>query len=89
MVINLVEHMRIFLVGLSNSSEFLGSSEWRDVLSICWGKRELATTSGGKPQEWKAARVTFREMKFGRCVTVDDGGNYVTFHELNRRLRKD
>ena len=28
-------------------------------------------------------------MKFGRYVTVDDGGNYVTFHELNRRLRKD
>ena len=28
-------------------------------------------------------------MKFGRYVTVDDGGNHVTFHELNRRLRKD
>ena len=28
-------------------------------------------------------------MKFGRYVTVDDGGNYVTFHELNRRLHKD
>ena len=23
----------------------------------------------------------FREMKFGRDLTVDDGGNYVTFHE--------
>ena len=22
-------------------------------------------------------------MKFGRNVTVDDGGNYVTFYELN------
>ena len=22
-------------------------------------------------------------MKFGRYVRVDDGGNYVTFHELN------
>ena len=28
-------------------------------------------------------------MKFGRYVTVDDGGNHVTFHELNQRLRKD
>ena len=24
------------------------------------------------------ARVTFRVMKLGRYVTVDDGGNYVT-----------
>ena len=24
-------------------------------------------------------------MKFGRYVTVDDGGNYVTFHEPNVR----
>lgn len=23
----------------------------------------------------------FRVMKFGRDLTVDDGGNYVTFHE--------
>ena len=27
-------------------------------------------------------------MKVG-CYVTDDGGNYVTFHELNRRLRKD
>ena len=27
----------------------------------------------------------FRVMKFGRYVTVDDGGNYVTVHELNVR----
>ena len=26
-------------------------------------------------------------MKFGRDVTVDDGDNYVTFHELNVRIR--
>ena len=26
-------------------------------------------------------------MKFGRDVTVDDGGNYVTFHELNVRIK--
>ena len=25
----------------------------------------------------------FRVMKFGRDVTEDDRGNYVTFHELN------
>ena len=25
----------------------------------------------------------FRVMKFGRNVTVDDGGNYVMFYELN------
>ena len=24
----------------------------------------------------------FRVMKFGRYVTVDDSGNYVTFHKL-------
>ena len=24
-------------------------------------------------------------MKFGRDETVDDGGNYVTFHKLNVR----
>ena len=23
------------------------------------------------------------------CYVTDDGGNYVTFHELNRRSRKD
>ena len=33
----------------------------------------------------KATRVTFRVMKFGRYVTVDDGGNYVTVQELNVR----
>ena len=26
-------------------------------------------------------------MKFGRYVTVDDNGNYVTFHELNVRIK--
>ena len=26
-------------------------------------------------------------MKFGCYVTVDDGGNYVTFHELNVRIK--
>ena len=28
-----------------------------------------------------------RVMKFGCYVTVDDGGNYVTFHELNVRIK--
>ena len=28
-------------------------------------------------------------MYLGRCVIVDDGGNYVTFHKLNFRLIKD
>ena len=32
-------------------------------------------------------RVTFRVMKLGRYVIVDVGGNYVTFHELNVRIR--
>ena len=27
-------------------------------------------------------------MKVG-CYVTDDGGNYFTFHELNRRSRKD
>ena len=30
-----------------------------------------------------------RVMYLGRCVIVDDGGNYVTFHKLNVRLIKD
>ena len=34
----------------------------------------------------RAPRVKFRVMKFGCYVTVDDGGNYVTFHELNVRI---
>ena len=43
----------------------------------------------GKTRRGERQRVTFRVMKFGRYVTVDDGGNHVTFHELNQRLRKD
>ena len=31
--------------------------------------------------------VTFRVMKFGHHVTVDDGSNYVTFHQLNVRIK--
>ena len=31
-------------------------------------------------------RVTFRVLKLGRYVIVNDGGNYVTFHELNVRI---
>ena len=41
----------------------------------------------GKTRRSERQRVTFRVMKFGRYVTVDDGD--VTFHELNQRLRKD
>ena len=29
----------------------------------------------------------FRVMKFGRDVTVDDGGNYVTFYELSVHIK--
>ena len=35
---------------------------------------------------WKV-RVTFRVMEVGCYVTVNDGGNYVTFHELNVRKK--
>ena len=35
---------------------------------------------------WKA-RVTSCVMKLGRYVILDDGGNYVTFHELNGRIK--
>ena len=35
---------------------------------------------------WKV-RVAFLVMKLGRYVTVDDDGNYVTFHELNVRMK--
>ena len=31
--------------------------------------------------------VTFRVMKLGRYVIVDDGGNYVTFYELKVRIK--
>ena len=43
----------------------------------------------GKTRRSERQRVTFRVMKFGHYVTVDDGDNHVTFHELNQRLRKD
>ena len=33
------------------------------------------------------ARVTFRVTKLGRYVTLDDGGNYITFHELNDHVK--
>ena len=50
---------------------------------------ELARTcrenAGVKGSESRFASV----MKFGRYVTVDDGGNHVTFHELNQHLPKD
>ena len=52
LLIHLFEHMRIFLEGLGNSSEFLGSSKWvkrfEGNLSICWGKQERARTCRGK-----------------------------------------
>ena len=32
--------------------------------------------------------VTFRVMKLGRYVLVDDGGNYATFQELNIRIKR-
>ena len=35
---------------------------------------------------WKL-RVTFCIMKLRRYVTLDDCGNYVTFHELNVRIK--
>ena len=47
--------------------------------------RQLRRLAGVKGSESRFASV----MKFGRYVTVDDGGNHVTFHELNQRLRKD
>ena len=34
----------------------------------------------------ESQRESFRVMKFG-YVTVDDGGNYVTFHEVNVRIK--
>ena len=35
----------------------------------------------------KGSKVMFCVMKFGRYVTVDDGSNYVMFHELNVRIK--
>ena len=31
--------------------------------------------------------VTFRVMKLGPYIIVDDSGNYVTFHELDVRIK--
>ena len=59
-------------------------SERREVLP----EKNLPELAGRTPRS-ERQRVTFRVMKFGRYVTVDDGGNHVTFHELNQRLRKD
>ena len=35
----------------------------------------------------RKARVTSCVMKLGRYVILDDGANYVTFHELNGRIK--
>ena len=35
----------------------------------------------------RKAGVTSRVIKVGCYVTVDDGSNYVTFHELNVRIK--
>ena len=36
---------------------------------------------------WIERQVTFRIMKLGHCVIVDDSDNYVMFHELNVRIK--
>ena len=78
MVINLVEHRRIFLVGIIEVSEEK------------YYRRRTCQNLQGKPAGVKGSESRFASvMKFGRYVTVDDGGNHVTFHELNQRLRKD
>ena len=53
-------------------------------------RRRTCQNLQGKPAGVKGSESCFASvMKFGRYVTVDDGGIYVTFHELNQRLRKD
>ena len=53
-------------------------------------RRRTCQNLQGKPAGVKGSESRFASvMKFGRYVTVDDGGNHVTFHELNQRLRKD
>ena len=38
-------------------------------------------------QKRDCSQSMFRVMKVGCYVTVDDGGNYVTFHGLNVRIK--
>ena len=88
MVINLVEHMRIFRpCGISQFKWILGLIE---VSEEKYYRRRTCQNLQGKPAGVKGSESRFASvMKFGRYVTVDDGGNHVTFHELNQRLRKD
>ena len=79
--------MRIFLVGLGNSSEFFGSSN-RVKGSIKY-LPELARTCRGKTPRVKDSESHVSRNEIRCYVTVDGGGNYVTFYELNQRLRKD
>ena len=71
LVINLFEHLRIFLVELGNSSEFLGLSKWdsKKKFSICWGKQELARTCRGKTLS--ALKLAMDSVNFGLCNYPD------------------
>ena len=51
LVINLFEHLRIFLVELGNSSEFLGLSKWDSKKNLVFAEvnKNLPELAGGKP----------------------------------------
>ena len=51
LVINLFEHLRIFLVELGNSSEFLGLSKWDLKKNLVFAEvnKNLPELAGGNP----------------------------------------
>ena len=63
----------MILVGLENSSEFLGLSKWvkrfEEKFSICWGKQELARTCRGKTLS--VLKLAVDSVNFGLCKYID------------------
>ena len=51
------------------------------MMSLSANYRPFLRCFQGQPES------RFCVIKFGRDVTVDDGGNYVMFHELNVRIK--
>ena len=75
-----LESVRVFYLGLSPFA--VKPMFWFSLLA-----NEITgnfISSSGCGPDWPNSR--FRVMKFGRDVTVDAGGNYVKFHELNVRI---
>ena len=72
--INLFEHLRILLVGLGNSSAFLGLPKWvrrfEGKFRICWRKQELARTCRGKTLS--VLKLAVDSVNFALCNQYDN-----------------